>query len=121
MRHDFTAEHVTHELAECIERCSDCHVVCVATIVHCLNEGGDHAAADHIRALADCAQACDLSRDFMLRGSQLHHDACSVCAKACERCAESCEQWPDDDVLRRCAEECRRCAESCRAMAVATA
>jgi hypothetical protein len=117
MTHHLVAEHISNELHEYIDRCSHCHDVCVATIVHCLNEGGEHAAVDHIRALLDCAQACDLSRDFMLRGSGLHPDTCRVCAEACERCAESCEQMPDDEVMRRCAEECRRCAESCRAMA----
>ena len=107
---------VTDELHECIERCSDCHDVCVETLAHCLERGGEHAAPEHIRTLLDCAQACDTSRDFMLRGSDLHHDTCRVCAEACERCAASCEQLADDEQLTRCAEECRRCAESCRAM-----
>jgi hypothetical protein len=92
----------------------------MATIVHCLSMGGEHAAPDHIRTLLDCAQACDASRDFMLRGSDLHHSYCGACAEACERCAESCERRAgDDDLMRECAETCRRCAESCRAMSTA--
>src|SRR3954468_21605915 len=51
------------------------------------------------------AQTCNRSRDFMLRGSPLHHSTCGLCAEACERCAESCERF-DDDTMRRCAEEC---------------
>ena len=118
MTHHLTAEHISTEMHDCIERCSDCHDVCLETVQHCLGRGGEHAAPDHIRALLDCAQACDTSRDFMLRGSPLHHATCGVCAEACERCAESCEAMADDDEqMRRCAEECRRCAESCRAMA----
>ena len=118
MTHHLMAEHISAEMHDCIERCSDCHDVCLETVQHCLGRGGEHAAPDHIRALLDCAQACDTSRDFMLRGSPLHHATCGTCAEACERCAESCEALADDDEqMRRCAEECRRCAESCRAMA----
>jgi hypothetical protein len=115
MTHHRVAEHLPDDLRECIDRCSTCHEVCVATIVHCFTERGDDTAADHIRALRECAQACELSHDLMLRRSELHRDACRVCAAACQHCAESCEQL-DDDVMRRCAEECRRCAESCRAI-----
>ena len=116
MSHHLEAAHIDSDMHECIDRCSDCHDVCTATLVHCLEQGGEHAAAPHILALLDCAQACDTSRDFMLRGSSLHSDTCGVCADACERCAESCERL-DDDTMRRCAEECRRCADSCRSMA----
>jgi hypothetical protein len=105
------------DLRECIDRCSRCQDVCVATIVHCLTERGDHAGADHIYALRECAQACELSHDLMLGRSELHRDACRVCAAACRHCAESCEKLLDDEVMRRCAEECRRCAESCRLIA----
>lgn len=114
--HHLTAEHISPEMHDCIERCSDCHDVCVETMQHCLTKGGEHAAPGHIRALADCAQACDTSRDFMLRGSALHHQTCATCAEACERCAESCERIADDQQMQHCAEECRRCAESCRQM-----
>lgn len=119
MTHHLSAvEHVDQAMHDCIDNCSECHDICVATIQHCLSMGGEHAAPDHIRALLDCAQACDASRDFMLRGSDLHHTYCGVCADACERCAQSCEQiGGDDEVMRQCAETCRRCAESCRAMA----
>lgn len=117
MAHHLSAEHISDGLHECIERCSDCHDLCLETMMHCLQQGGKHAEADHLRTLLDCAQACDASRDFMLRGSALHHETCRVCADACERCAKSCEQIRDDEQMRRCAEECRRCAESCREMA----
>ena len=114
--------HIDQAMRECIDTCSDCHDVCVATVEHCLSRGGEHAAAEHIRTLLDCAQSCDVSRDFMLRGSDLHHEYCRACAAACGRCARSCEQLAgDDEVMRQCAEMCRECAESCRAMAGTTA
>lgn len=120
MAHHLTADHISAEMRECVENCSNCHDVCVETVTHCLDRGGEHATLEHIRALLDCAQACDASRDFMLRGSDLHAAVCGVCADACERCAESCEAiGGDDDVMRNCAEICRRCAESCQAMAEA--
>lgn len=122
MSHHLTdIDHVSDEMHECIERCSDCHDICLATVQHCLEKGGDHAAAKHIRTLLACAAICETSRDFMLLGSELHSRTCEVCAEACEGCAESCESMADDEVMRRCAEACRRCAESCRAMAGAAA
>ena len=118
MTHHLRSAHVTEEMHSCIHNCSECHDVCTETLVHCLSMGGEHAAPEHIKALLDCAQACDASRDFMLRGSELHHRYCGACAEACERCADSCERLgADDEVMRNCAEHCRRCAESCRAMA----
>lgn len=121
MTHHLRAEHISDEMRVCIENCSDCHDVCMETLAHCLERGGEHAAPSHVRALLDCAQACDASRDFMLRGSELHSAICGICADACERCAESCEAIGPDDVMRNCAEVCRRCAASCRSMAGAHA
>jgi hypothetical protein len=122
MGHHLRSDHISSEMHECIENCSNCHDVCIETAVHCLERGGEHAAPKHIRALLDCAQACDASRDFMLRGSGMHGDVCSVCADACERCAESCEELgAGDEVMQNCAETCRRCAASCRSMAGAHA
>lgn len=105
------------EMRECIQRCTDCHNVCVETVSHCLELGGPHAEARHIRLLLDCAQICATSADFMLRGSDLHGRVCGVCAEVCDRCAVDCERFGDDEQMRRCAEACRRCAEACRRMA----
>ena len=119
MSHHLSAvEHVDQAMHDCIINCSDCHDICLATVLHCLQMGGEHASPEHIRTLLDCAQACDASRDFMLRGSDLHHAYCGACAQACERCADSCERLGGDDALmRECAQTCRRCADSCRSMA----
>lgn len=109
-------------MEECIDNCTQCHNICVETIQHCLEMGGKHADAAHIRILQDCAQACATSADFMLRGSDLHPQTCGVCADACERCAKSCEEIADgDEQMLTCAEMCRTCADSCREMASAAA
>jgi len=115
------AHQISAEMRRCIENCSDCHNVCVETIAHCLELGGKHAEAAHIRLLMDCAEICLTSANYMLRGSELHVRTCAVCAEVCERCAESCEALGDDPLMKQCAEICRRCAESCRQMAATRA
>ena len=112
--------HVDSGMRACIDACQSCHAVCVETITHCLTMGGEHAEAEHIRTLQDCAQICATSADFMLRGSPSHMDVCGVCADLCETCAESCNAL-DGAEMKRCAQECRSCAESCRQMAGASA
>jgi hypothetical protein len=103
---------------ECIRNCLDCHRACVETAIHCLGMGGDHASVDHQRLLADCAQICITSADFMTRGSRFHARTCGVCAELCVACADECERMAGGDAhMARCAETCRRCADSCRQMA----
>lgn len=108
--------HVTDDMRQCIDECLSCHSICIETVSHCLVKGGKHAEARRIHLLEDCADICSTSARFMLRGSDLHAEACAVCATVCERCAQDCESF-DDDFMRRCAEACRNCAESCREMA----
>jgi hypothetical protein len=108
-------------MERCIEECTRCHQVCVRTLQHCLEMGGKHSEAGHVRLMMDCAQICQTSADFMLRGSELHTETCRACAVVCERCAEDCERMGEDREMRECAEECRRCAEICYQMAGAHA
>ena len=106
----------TREMQECIDNCDDCRAACLATLTHCLEQGGEHARPEHIRLLVDCAEICATSAGFMLRGSDVHGVVCEACAEVCEQCAESCESM-DDEQTQACAKACRRCAESCRRMA----
>lgn len=105
------------EMQRCIEQCQSCHDVCLQTVQHCLEKGGRHAEAAHIRLLLDCVEICQTSANFMIRGSDLHTETCRACSEVCERCAADCERLGDDAKMRECAEICRRCAESCAAMA----
>jgi hypothetical protein len=110
------------EMQHCIDNCTQCHATCIATIQHCLGMGGRHASRDHIRLLADCAQICRTSADFMIRQSDLHALTCGVCAEICQRCADDCEQMAGGDAtMQRCVQMCRECADSCRQMAHAHA
>jgi hypothetical protein len=106
-------------IAECIDRCETCHDACLEVVNYGLVQGGRLATSAHIRLLLDCADACRLNADFMLRGSDFHVMSCALSAGLAERCAEDCERF-GDDVLDECAKACRKCAESCRAMAGAT-
>ena len=108
--------HVSDTMRRCIDECQSCLAICLESVTHCLQQGGKHAEANHIRTLLDCVEACQASANFMLRGSPLHARVCGVCADACDACARECERFDDDPMMQRCAEECRRCAESCRQM-----
>lgn len=112
-----TARHQSTQMEECITNCQDCHHICLETINYCLQKGGQHANAAHIRLLLDCAEICQTSANFMLRGSDLHIRTCGVCAELCEHCAQGCTQMGDDAQMQVCADACRRCADSCRRMA----
>jgi len=114
---DTKGHNLDEETLRCIEICLDCHKACLQTIPYCLQQGGMRAEPNHIRLMADCAEMCQTSANFMLRGSDLHHHTCGACAEVCERCAADCDRMSDDLRMAACAEECRRCAESCRAMA----
>lgn len=109
-------QEMTQEMERCIEECKSCHDVCLETVAHCLEMGGPHAEVNHIRLLLDCAEICQTSANFMIRGSEAHGYTCAACAEICERCARECDRF-DDDFMKQCAEACRRCAESCRQMA----
>jgi hypothetical protein len=109
------------DMQRCIDDCLACFRACTELVPHCLKKGGPHADAGHIRLLLDCAEICETSAGFMMRGSELHTRTCSVCAEICRRCADDCERLADDARMRRCVELCRRCAESCREMSMAVA
>jgi hypothetical protein len=108
---------ISAEMLQCIKNCEECHSICLITAMHCLGMGGEHAERDHIRLMLDCAQICQASADFMLRGSSLHERTCAVCAHVCSLCADDCERFPEDAQMKACVEACRVCADSCRRMA----
>jgi hypothetical protein len=94
---------ISNEMQQCIQRCLDCHSRCLETVAHCLEQGGRHAEANRIRLRLDCAEICQTSANFMLRGSDLHRNTCEICVKICERCARDCEQFGDAARMRTCA------------------
>lgn len=99
---------------ECIKACTDCHNECLTAIQHCLNLGGDHVKAKHLRLLQTCAELCAVTANFMLSHSELDKELCALCAELCKRCAESCSQFQGDDAMEHCATVCRKCADVCK-------
>jgi hypothetical protein len=114
MQHEHSQQ--SAEMEQCIQNCQDCHHICLETAMHCLQMGGAHAEAAHVRLMLDCAEICQTSANFMLRGSEFHSRTCGVCAEVCTRCAEDCARF-EEAFMQQCADMCRRCAESCRQMA----
>ena len=110
------AHQLSSGMRTCVEHCQACESVCLETMSHCLELGGPHAEARHMKGLAACAEICGTSARFILLGSEHHVRTCGVCAEVCVACAEDCDRF-DDELMKRCAEICRRCAESCREMA----
>ena len=108
--------HLYQEMSGCISDCDECARECTHLVTHCLNVGGAHADAGHIRLLLDCGGICRTAAEFMARASTLHGVICQACARVCDRCATDCERFDDDEEMAACAAACRRCAESCRAM-----
>ena len=113
------AHHVSDAMQECIDRCRRCEEICLESVTHCLQKGGDHAQSAHIRTLMACAEICSTSARFMLLASEQHGRTCEVCAEVCEACAANCDALGEDEMMQHCADACRRCAESCRQMAAA--
>ena len=101
------------DLSQCIEDCLACHRVCLETLTYSLGKGGERAEAKLLRLLMDCAEMCQTSANFMLRGSELHNRTCFACSEVCGRCAESCARLGEDRMMKACADVCARCSESC--------
>ncbi len=113
--------HHNTEMQSCIQQCLDCYRSCTEAITgHCLEQGGDHVAPQHVRLMLDCADICQTSAAFMMRGSARHQQTCALCADICNQCAEECERLGDAH-MRQCADVCRTCATSCQAMSGMTA
>jgi hypothetical protein len=100
-------------MQECIEECLNCHAVCTMTAQHCLVKGGEHADVNVVGVLLDCAELCQVSANFMLRGSPFHAVTCAAAAELCRACEEVCRTVADDEQMEHCADVCAACGDSC--------
>ena len=122
MHHLTTVHNLSDEMQQCIQNCRDCQDICLATVPHCSEMGGEHASASHITTLLTCAKICETSADFMVVNSPFHPRVCAVCTEICNQCADECERMAHGDAqMTACAETCRRCAASCLHMAAMAA
>ncbi|MHB0877823.1 MAG: four-helix bundle copper-binding protein [Anaerolineae bacterium] len=111
----------TGGMQESVKLADGCAMVCEQTTMHCLEKGGKHAEANHVRLMMDCSEICHSASKFMSVQSPFHSQVCGVGADICDQCAQSCEQFRDDQMLMQCAEICRRCGADMRRMASMTA
>lgn len=105
------------ETQQCLRTCTECHDTCLSTVTYGIEKGGALADPRYVRLMLDCAQMCQTTHDFMLRGSELHARACALCAEVCAACTAVCEERSDDPRVAQCLDVCRRCTETCRQMA----
>jgi Domain of Unknown Function (DUF326) len=109
---------VSPELQACLDACQQCLAACEHCAAACLSEPDVTSMAGCIRLDRDCADACSFTARLLMRASDLHPQACRMCAEACERCAAECQKHAaHHDHCRQCAEACRACAAECRKMA----
>lgn len=109
-------DHDHDEMHDCIEKCLNCHAACTMTAQYGLAEGGTQADPEHIGLLLDCAEICQTSANFMLRGSPFHAGTCAVCAELCRAGEAACRAFSEDEQLTECAEACGQCADACERM-----
>lgn len=97
-----------------IEASLRCFRTCTDMLAsHCLEKGGKHAEAEHVRLMMTCAEICRTTATLLLLKSRHFSELCEECAEICEDCAKSCENLHD---MEECAQTCRFCAEACREM-----
>lgn len=94
---------------------ADCARTCNETLSYCLEQGGEHVAAEHLKSMIDCIDVCTTTARLDERESPLHKQAMELCAEACKACEESCEQFEGDVRMTECANVCRQCYEHCAA------
>ncbi|XYH94684.1 four-helix bundle copper-binding protein [Sorangium sp. So ce1128] len=99
------------------QEAQNCQSICVQSIQYCLEMGGSHVEPSHMRLLQDCAEICETTATFLLRGSPQHNQVTAACATICELCAQSCGRFTGDAQMKACADECRRCAAACQQVA----
>ncbi|MGZ3696382.1 MAG: four-helix bundle copper-binding protein [Bdellovibrionota bacterium] len=105
----------SHEYAK---QCTDCGVICLETLNHCIHQGMDHKESGHLQILRDCAELCATTANFLATDSYYRTELAMVCAEICDACALSCEQFYDDEQIANCAEACLACAISCRRISI---
>lgn len=111
MHRPSNSEHATQS---CLEACDLCYRICLQTAMnHCLENGGKHVKAKHIRLMMNCAEICRTTANFQLTGSHFLQRLHELCAEICEACAAECDEIGD---MKDSVAACLQCADSCRQM-----
>lgn len=102
--------HLTEHAQRLVELCQTLHDACLLTVHDGLKKGGPYASSRHVNLLLDCAAITDVTKDFLLRNSELHEAVAEACALICHACAKTCTHAADEELVALC----RRCAAACR-------
>jgi hypothetical protein len=105
-------------VADCVNNCFRCAVVCAVCADACLAEADLQTLIRCVRVNLDCADVCDTTGRLLARqtasDATLVRDALVLCAVACRTCAEECERHAEHhEHCMTCAQECRRCEQAC--------
>ncbi|MDR3612618.1 MAG: hypothetical protein P4L53_03575 [Candidatus Obscuribacterales bacterium] len=100
------------DVAKTSNECKKCVSSCETAIKYGDDKGAKYKETNHMRALKDCVKACQLSEDYLNRGSELNKDAAKLSIQACNKAAISCESLGNDLQMKATADDCRRCAEA---------
>jgi hypothetical protein len=100
------------DIAKTSNECKRCITACESAIKYGDDKGTKFKETNHMRALRDCVKACQLSEDYLNRGSELNKDAAKLSIQACNKAAISCESLGNDLQMKATADDCRRCAEA---------
>lgn len=105
------------DISRCINNCIACERTCLETFQYCAEQKGTAFSGKHLSLLQYCVDACQLTTELLIGGSEFSHQACELTLEICHANAIECERYQDDKIFAYCAEICRDCAESCRAIA----
>jgi hypothetical protein len=81
------------------------------TFGHCLEQGGDHVAKEHLQCMMDAWDLLAATSTLVARGSPHADGLREVCAEAVKACEESCEEFEGDEIMTACADVCREAYE----------
>ena len=99
----------------CTEACTECHHACLELLSSFLQPGGPKLDVERYQLLADCAEICEISTNFLLSASKRSYLLCEIGAALADETARSCAAVGQAS-FDACAEVCRRAAETCRAV-----
>jgi hypothetical protein len=88
---------------------------CHAAFAYCASEANEIRDLSDLLCLADCAQICTITAEFIMRGSIYSDTIRDACLQMCMDAAKTCEAYPNDEVLSACADVLR---DACDAMSV---
>jgi hypothetical protein len=104
------------KMNDCIEACNATREAALRTLAWVTSDGFENTTPEFVRLLCDCAEITQTAANFMLRGSELHHETCKACEEVCEAVLEACQEAGLDETADF-QEQLRTCVENCREMA----